>query len=47
MNNMMLFGVILILLGVVVAAVSQILLRVWISKFNREWMEGSDKNEMS
>ena len=44
---MMLFGIILILLGVVIAAVSQIFLRLWISKFNREWMEGFDRNEMS
>ncbi len=47
MNSMMLFGIILILLGVVIAAVSQIFLRLWISKFNREWMEGFDRNEMS
>ena len=47
MNTAIICGIALIAAGVVFFAVSQILLRKWIKKYNREWNEGVENNEMS
>lgn len=47
MNAQTALGIGIAAIGVVVLAVSQILLRVWIKKYNREWQGGMDKDEMS
>ncbi len=39
MNSIMILGVILIVFGAVVFDFSQLLLRGWIKKYNREWYE--------
>lgn len=44
---MIITGIILAVTGVLVLAVSQLLLRRWIKKYNNEWLGGTDKNEMS
>lgn len=45
MNAMMLIGILLIVIGVALLAVSQLILIRWIKRYNREWM--GDVNEMS
>lgn len=47
MNSMMLFGIILIVIGVGVFAVSQVIIRNQIQKYNREWNEGVESNDVS
>lgn len=47
MNTAVLFGIVLIATGIVFFVISQILLRKWIKKYNREWNEGVENNEMS
>lgn len=47
MNVETALGVGIAAIGVAVLAVSQILLRIWIRKYNREWQGGMDKDEMS
>lgn len=43
---MMIMGIVLAVTGVIVLAVSQLLLRRWIKKYNEEWLGGTDKNDM-
>lgn len=47
MNSQIIFGILLLILGVAVLVVSQLLLRSWIKQYNREWNERIDNNEMS
>lgn len=43
---MMIMGIVLAVTGVIVLAVSQLLLRRWIKNYNEEWLGGTDKNDM-
>ncbi|MED9970714.1 MAG: hypothetical protein UFA98_12045 [Ruminococcus sp.] len=43
MNSNVIIGIVLIISGISVFAVSQILLRRWMKKYNNEWMEGAEK----
>ncbi len=43
LNSIIILGVVLIVFGAVVFVFSQLLLRGWIKKYNREWYEGVDK----
>ena len=47
MNTAIVLGVVLIAAGIVLFAVSQIFLRRWIKKYNREWNEGVENNDLS
>ncbi len=43
MNSQMIFGGLLLVMGITIVVVSQILLHTWIKKFNKEWIEGKDE----
>lgn len=47
MNSQIVLGIILIIFGVFVLVFSQLLLRSWIKKYNREWNERIDDNDLS
>ena len=47
MNGQIIFGILLLVFGVIALVISQLLLRSWIKKYNREWNERIDNNEMS
>ncbi len=47
MNLTMIVGILSLSIGIVVFAVSQIILRRWIKKYNKEWAGGNDNNEVS
>ena len=42
MNSTTILGIAMISAGIILFAVSQLLLRRWIKKYNEEWMEGAD-----
>lgn len=47
MNSSILMGIILIVFGIIVFALAETVIVLKIKKFNREWMEGAEDNEMS
>lgn len=47
MNSSVLMGIILIVFGIIGFALVETILVLKIKKFNREWMEGAEDNEMS
>lgn len=47
MNIVIITGIVLLVTGVITLIISQLLLRRWIKKYNKEWIGGVDKNEMS
>lgn len=46
MDMMIVIGIIAVAAGVVLFAVSQLLLRQWIKKYNKEWQGGIDQNDL-
>lgn len=46
MNMLILFGVLLIICGVLLFAAVETILIIKLRKFNREWTEGADDSEM-
>ena len=42
MNSTTIHGIAMISAGIILFAVSQLLLRRWIKKYKKEWMEGAD-----
>lgn len=46
-NTTILIGAVLTIIGVIILVVSQLLLRIWINKYNKEWLGGTNNDEVS